>query len=206
MAVKRKPKGFMRSYFCEKKAYNVLKDSFFDKGTTVCGFNKGQFSSIDILSAVLSFTGTADVVIGTWSLGKNEAAKVAELVGAKLISDVKWIVDGTMLTLHGDVFKCLLSLFDSKKIKVLKTHAKFFLIKNKDWHVVVETSMNLNKNTRLESFSVTEDRRFYDSYEALVEDVFKIKLDESAQTHSPEKQGYATLMALPEREKERRRE
>ena len=63
-------------------------------------------------------------------------------------------------------------LFGTECIRAVRTHAKFVVVRNEEWAVVVRTSMNLNENPRLENIEITTDAGFADFFESIVADIF----------------------------------
>ena len=175
IATKRSPKKPMTRAFNSETAKSVLKDAGFSKDCTVCGFNNGQFSSIDLLTAVLAYTGKAKVTIATWTAAGADISQAVSFLKSGLVDEIKWVVDRSFISRQPDLCKHLVVTFGEDSIRIAKSHAKFMLIENKDWHVVVETSMNLNKNERIENFAVTEDLSFYQSYKSIVDDIFRLQ-------------------------------
>ena len=43
-----------------------------------------------------------------------------------------------------------------------RVHAKFVLLKNESWNIVINTSMNLNANKTVENFQIIDDVVLYD--------------------------------------------
>ena len=48
-------------------------------------------------------------------------------------------------------------LFGADSIRTTRTHAKFAVLTNAEWNVVITSSMNLNLNPRCEQFEMTDD-------------------------------------------------
>lgn len=115
----------------------------------------GQFSLLDLVEATLDITGPADVLISTWSAGFYDIDRAEKFRGNGLMRTVRFIMDssdkrGQAKT--GDIA----SLFGEDAIRATRTHAKFVVITNEAWNVVIQTSMNLNKNPRNEQFSMMD--------------------------------------------------
>lgn len=47
-------------------------------------------------------------------------------------------------------------VFGDDAIRTTRTHAKFVVITNSEWNIVITSSMNLNLNERSEQFSMTD--------------------------------------------------
>lgn len=115
----------------------------------------GQFSLLDLVEATLDITGPADVLISTWSAGFYDIDRAEAFRDNGLMKSVRFIMDssdkrGQAKT--GDIA----SLFGEDAIRTTRTHAKFVTITNEAWNVVIQTSMNLNKNPRNEQFSMID--------------------------------------------------
>lgn len=63
-------------------------------------------------------------------------------------------------------------LFGAHTIRTTRSHAKFALIGNDDWHVVITSSMNLNLNPRIEQFEMTDDPERHQFFTTWVDEVF----------------------------------
>ena len=51
------------------------------------------------------------------------------------------------------------------------------MIRNEDWNVIVRTSMNLNKNQRLEYAEISDDATFADFLDATISEIFEDQPD-----------------------------
>ncbi len=160
------------------------------------GFNRGQFSSIDLLDAVLSFTGPARCIVATWTAAKADMTRAKEFLESGRITDVRWLVDISFQNRQPELCDLLRHKFGDDAIRALRSHAKFMTVASEDWSVVIQTSMNLNQNKRLESFWVCECPDLYREFTSLVEDVFEIQApgdgfaDHSAVTETQNKLGW----------------
>lgn len=140
-------------------------------GCRIVGVNKGQFSLIDIIDAVLEQVGAASVFVSTWTPGKNEINRVALLLEERKITDFRLLVDRSFMTRHPEYLKNLWRL-GMTQVRQTRTHAKFALIAAGDWRITVRTSMNFNTNPRLEQFDLDDDPVIYDFFDGVVEHFF----------------------------------
>lgn len=137
----------------------------------ILGLTFGQFSLIDLIDAALEITGPADVVISTWSAGFYDVDAAVRWRDAGRMLSTRFIMDSSDKrgqSTPGDV----VSLFGAENVRTFRSHAKFALIGNEDWHVVITTSMNLNLNPRLEQFEMTDDVDRYSMLMEFVESVW----------------------------------
>jgi len=132
----------------------------------------GQFSLIDALIHVLDQTGPADVTISTWTAADAHLERARDLLESARIRSMRWIVDRSFEARQPDYCYHMRRLFGLDCIRAIRTHSKFLLICNDDWHVVCRTSMNMNENPRLENIEVSEDAAFAAFFQRVADDIF----------------------------------
>ena len=149
--------------------------SGFGKGMEVFGFNKGQFSIVDIIEAVLEITGPSHVVVATWTAASADLSRIQNFLERNKVITAQWVVDYSFETRQPKFCAQLRETFGDDCIRTTASHCKFVLIKNDEWNVVIQTSMNLNQNKRMENFWVCDDKDMYESFSDLVSDIFQIQ-------------------------------
>ncbi len=132
----------------------------------------GQFSLIDALVEILGQTGPAHVIISTWTAAHAHLDRSAELMETTDILSLKMIIDRSFKTRQPKYYAHMIDLFGLESIRSINTHAKFLVIKNDKWDIVVRTSMNLNGNPRLENLEISDNKEFADFFQAIADDVF----------------------------------
>lgn len=158
-------------------ARKALETAGFGPGREVFGFNKGQFSVIDLVEAALHYTGPADLTIATWTAADADLRKLASQMENNRIRTVTWLIDYSFETRQPVFCQTMRNLFGDACIRTTATHAKFALFQNEEWRLVLQTSMNLNQNKRLENFWLGDDADLFDAYAKLVADVFYSQAD-----------------------------
>jgi hypothetical protein len=143
-------------------------------GVRVVGLTKGQFSMLDMLSAVLEQTGPADVTVSTWTQGKAEMEGVAGLLRTHQITRFRLLVDRSFATRHPGYVKRIHAIAGPASVRQTKTHAKFALISGGDYRITIRTSMNFNHNPRLEQFDLDDDPVIYDFFAGAVDEIFDV--------------------------------
>lgn len=138
----------------------------------ILGLTNGQFSLIDLIKATLDKVGKADVVVVTWSAGIKDANQVAWMKNSNLLNSFTLITDHSYVNRQKAYAVALDDLFGSENIRTSEIHAKFTLIKNENWNIVIRTSMNLNANKTCESFEMDDDLDIYNFYYSFVEHIF----------------------------------
>jgi hypothetical protein len=132
----------------------------------------GQFSLIDALMAILRQTGPAHVSISTWTAAHAHLDRAMELMEASTFLSFRMIVDRSFKTRQPKYYQHMIHLFGADSIRAIRTHAKFMIIRNDHWDIVVRTSMNLNENPRLENIEISENKAFAEFFQLIVDDVF----------------------------------
>ena len=142
-------------------------------GVRVVGLNKGQFSLIDLLCAVLAQVGPAEVLVSTWTPGKIEMNCVADMLDAHQITRFRFLVDRSFVTRHPDYVSRIQAMFGAETIRQTRTHAKFALVRGGDYRIAIRTSMNFNHNTRFEQFDLDDDPAIYDFFDGAARELYE---------------------------------
>ena len=141
-------------------------------GCEIFGFTKGQFSLMDVISEILAQTGPATVDISTWTAAKADIGHAGRFVKDGHILSARWVVDRSFPSRQKGYFKMLVDRFGASAIRMTRTHAKFVLIRNEEWNIVLRSSMNLNKNPRFENFEISDDPAMADFFSDMVDQIF----------------------------------
>lgn len=144
----------------------------FDKGMATYILTFGQFSLIETLEAVLEKTGPAHIAIGTWTAAAADLDRACEFIKSDLIRSIRFVIDRSFINRQPGFAQSLIKRFGIDAIRTTKTHAKFITIKNESWNVVIQTSMNLNENPRLENIDIVDDVEFCDFMNSVVDGIF----------------------------------
>jgi hypothetical protein len=166
-------KRISRRYFRKENAVRAIEE--WGQGSEVFGFTKGQFSMVDLLEALLDRTGEADIVISTWTAGSRDLQRCLSFLQRDLARSMLWLVDISFERRVPELALRLKEMFGESSVRVIPSHCKFILLKNSQWNVVVQTSMNLNYNLRMENFWIADDRELYAAYHELIEMVFSMQ-------------------------------
>lgn len=142
-----------------------------DSDTFILTF--GQFSLIDALVTILDQTGPATVDMATWTAADAHLERTYNLMQSSAITRLRMIVDYSFESRQPAYCHHMRERFGTNCIRAIRTHAKFMVIRNDDWNIVLRTSMNLNENPRLENIEISECREFADFFEKLTDEIFK---------------------------------
>lgn len=143
-----------------------------EKGCAIFGFTIGQFSVSDLIAEVLKKTGPADLTISTWTASGAKIDEAFELFESGAIRSCRWLLDYGFKSRQPKFAEVLVRRFGNNAIRTVANHAKFVLIRNEDWDVVIKTSMNLNNNPRLENYEIVEGDALADYIGGFVDYIF----------------------------------
>ena len=141
-------------------------------GMDVFAFSKGQYSLSDVVRWVLEQTGPSDVIVSTWTAAQADIESAFQLLNHGHIRSLRWLVDFSFPRRQPAYCAALRKRFGDDAIRLSKNHAKFVLILNEAWSVVVRTSMNLNENPRFEYVELSESKEMATWLLTIVEEVF----------------------------------
>jgi hypothetical protein len=144
-------------------------------GCEIFGLSKGQYSLVDILVHCLDTTGPADVIVSTWTAAGADLGFAYKLLTEGRIRSIQFIVDFSFPTRQPQYCAALRERFGDHAIRITKTHAKFLLIRNAAWNIVIRSSMNLNENRRLESFEVSDDPALARYLQEVITELFQFQ-------------------------------
>lgn len=156
-----------------------------ESGIELYALCKGDYSLIDIVEHCLDATGPADVTISTWTAAGADLEFAMEFVTDGRVRSARWLVDFSFPQRQPEYFALLVDRFGAESVRATANHAKFVLIRNEDWDLVLRTSMNLNLNRRLENVEISDDAGMADYLEAVVDEIFAEVTGDEAVKNSP---------------------
>lgn len=128
-----------------------------EPGCEIYCLTMGKFSLVDVIEHVLAATGPADVVVSTWTAAAADVGFANRLLVDGRLRSLRFVVDYSFPFRQPAYCAALREAFGDESIRATKNHAKFVLVRNAEWNVVIRTSMNLNECRRLESLEISED-------------------------------------------------
>lgn len=138
------------------------------------GFNNGCFSFGDVIEYCLQTTGPAHALISSWVASWAATTKVCDFLDTGRFLSCRFLLDRMFSTTRKKVYDFIVNKYGTESIRTSRIHTKFCVLYNDQWFVVIETSANLNKNLRLETFRITENERFARFFINLFEDLFAV--------------------------------
>jgi hypothetical protein len=129
--------------------------------TKVQAYFSSEFQLYHLIEFILEQTGSANLVLTTFSVSEEFVRKLVQMKSTGLISSLVIIAD------HRTAVKALrLTLFTNNIAEELllgNNHAKVILVENRDWRVSVVTSQNQTRGNRIESGMICTMPEIYDS-------------------------------------------
>ena len=126
------------------------------RNVRLCGLTWGQFSLLDLMKAVLEQIGPADCLISAWTVGIRDGQIAGWWLRTKLLRSLKIWVDPQFPDNEPAYCERLVQVFGGQTFTLSNTHAKFVVLTNEKWNIVIRSSMNLNRNPRLEQFDLDD--------------------------------------------------
>ena len=109
----------------------------------------GAWSNIDIVEALLSITGAADVSFCTWSISIDAIRKFTEWQASGVIKSLHVIMDQGIRNRKPEIHQQATVAF--KNLRLIKCHAKVAIVSNALYSFVVVGSANFTNNPRKEA-------------------------------------------------------
>lgn len=154
--------------------YQSASDSIgtLERGCRITGITKGQFSLLDLIQAIAAQTGPAALTVSTWSTGIRDTANLGVLIERKAFTSVRLCLDRSFSGRQPKYVEEVVRVWGTENIRMTRNHAKFFLLRNNDWNICCRSSMNLNRNPRLEQYDVDDDLELCLFFENIIDDIF----------------------------------
>jgi len=139
---------------CFKNATESL--GTLEKGFSLFGLTRGQFSMIDLVLACLDQVGPARVSLWTWCIAEYEVECFERLLMDDRITSALLVIDSQARTHNRELLKKWQSVHGPDSIKWVVNHAKVCTVQTAAFKLLLRGSMNLNYNPRFEQFDVDE--------------------------------------------------
>lgn len=143
-------------------------------GVDIFGLTCGQFSLVHLLFALIEKIGPCSLDLTTWTAATADVTDMMTLIQSEKLRSMRMIVDMSFLQRKPAVLKEIIKRFGRENIRITNSHAKFALLENKRWKVVLKTSMNLNQNPRMEDFDLTCNPELFGFLRSFVDGLFAL--------------------------------
>lgn len=116
---------------------------------TVLWVSESEWCMHELLVALLSITGAAEVTISSYAMSETPTRIISKLKDSGMITKLSMLLDNRVDVRSAGSFQLCQSICD--RIKLIKTHAKVTVITNAKWQLAVIGSANYTDNERYES-------------------------------------------------------
>lgn len=155
----------------ERRAPAAVAVAGLRPGGRVVGMTMGQFSMLDLLTAILDKTGPAHVRLSTWTAGIRDAKNAGFMLDEGRMLSFQLLVDRSFASRQPAYCRAVTRIFGKGAIRCTRTHAKIAIVQNDAWSVVIRSSMNLNRNPRFEQFDVDDSAQLAQFFGAHFDDM-----------------------------------
>ncbi len=154
----RREKAFDRR---QKKAIECFKSAELsigpiEKGMSIFGITRGQFSMIDIVLYAIDELEDCELSLWTWCIADYEIKCVETLMNSGKLKKATLIIDSSARGKNLDILNTWIEKFGLESVRFVVNHSKIATIKSKDLELLIRGSMNLNNNPRFEQFDIDE--------------------------------------------------
>lgn len=129
----------------------------------------GNFNMMRLVFWVLEQTGTADVIMSTYSISPKTIQGVINRRERGLIRNIRFIVDNRVRSLSPKPFDMLVKNFDYRCISI---HAKVACISNDNWNITIVSSQNATDNPKMERGTIFTGKDIFEFDKKVLEDAF----------------------------------
>ena len=144
-------------------------------GAALHGVTDGTWSLIDALRELLRICGPSHLTLATWTAAAADLREAERLLRARSLLGLRLIVDRSFQTRQPRYCALARSLFGDESIRIWNSHAKFAVLEGELLTALYLTSANLNRNPRVESFSLFFSRELAAEYLQVTEDLYRVQ-------------------------------
>lgn len=133
------------------------------KGYSMFGLTRGQFSMIDVITAVIDSVGSVEnLSLWTWCIADYEVQCFERIVSDGRVKNATLVIDSAARQKNRAQLERWIDRFGIGTIRFVVNHAKIATIEGGGMRVLCRGSMNLNYNPRFEQFDIDEGHPGFD--------------------------------------------
>ena len=137
------------------------------------GLSDGNWSLIDLLDGLADACGPdANLDLAIWTASGEHGRNLHRLLESGKIANLSLMVDRSFVSRKPDVCKKVVDLFGADNLRVWQSHAKFAIFHGGKVECLAMFSANLNRNTRVENFTVWADAGMVKEYRKIVAELW----------------------------------
>ncbi|HOO50636.1 MAG TPA: hypothetical protein PLK94_05025 [Alphaproteobacteria bacterium] len=159
----------------KKSPFQSAKESIGEltRNSRLTGVTKGQFSLLDLIRAIAEQTGPAALTVSTWSTGIRDTENLGLLINKGLFTSVSLCLDRSFAGRQPQYLESVVKTWGWDNIRMTRNHAKFFLLRNDSWNICCRSSMNLNRNPRLEQYDIDDSLELCEFFQGIIDEIFE---------------------------------
>ncbi len=142
-------------------------------GHRLTAVTKGQFSLLDLIRAVSDQVGPAALTVSTWSTGIRDTQNLGVMIDRGAFTSVSLCLDRSFAGRQPQYLAEVIRTWGIANIRMTRNHAKFFMLRNEAWNICVRSSMNLNRNPRLEQFDLDDSVELCEFFQKIIDEIFE---------------------------------
>lgn len=137
------------------------------------GLSNGSWSLVTLLYVLAQECGPkSSLDLAVWTASGADASLLIKLFKLKKLKEIRMCVDRSFKTRQPQACDVLIDCFGIEALRVWSCHAKFAVFYGGVLDVLVMFSANLNKNRRIENFTVWADRRMCKEYIDMIDQLW----------------------------------
>ena len=134
----------------------------------------GSWSLVDALMSIAKVTGPeTNIDLSTWSAADADTRQIMHFMRSGQLRSLRLLVDCSFVTRKPQVCAAVRKLFGDDALRVWNSHAKFAIFYGGDLDALLISSANLNRNPRIENFTLFTDPAMVKEYRALVDELWE---------------------------------
>ncbi len=128
----------------------------YQSGIRYFDVNCGGKTNVDYLEELIKSEEVVSISAVIYSSGKKMLQKLMDVIPEKLL--VNFYISGYLKRMQEETFNFLCS-FPNIKISVINTHCKFLFCRTKNNYYIINSSSNLNSNSKIEIIEINNDKK-----------------------------------------------
>lgn len=139
------------------------------------GITDGHFSMVDIIEHLVYETKATRMLLSVWTASSIDIRRIKTLWDKSDLETIKMLVDrsfGTREPAYCDVLRATIGI---ENVRAWNCHAKFAVLRGGETDALLNCSMNLSQAKRIENFNIETTPELVESYEDMVEQMFRIQ-------------------------------
>jgi hypothetical protein len=132
------------------------------KGYSLFGLTRGQFSMIDIITAVLDSVCECSLSLWTWCIADYEVKCFDRMISDGRVKSALLVIDSAARQKNMPQIVSWIEKYGPESVRFVVNHAKIATVETDSFKILIRGSMNLNFNPRFEQFDIDEGHPGFD--------------------------------------------